>query len=122
MSKGKCLPVLLLGTTLLAAELPLLPAAEDETQLQSMLDENKKKGQFFVRLRGQEFVQGLGGARLYQRLEWRSERGREAYLLVEKDPGEGRWGFLPPFICNGKALLNHCKFCWGTCVPALVRG
>ena len=44
MSKGKYLPVLLLGTTLLAAELPLLPEAEDKTQLQSMLDENKEKG------------------------------------------------------------------------------
>lgn len=43
MSKGKCLPALLLGTTLLAAELPLLPAAEDETQLQSMLEKIKRK-------------------------------------------------------------------------------
>ena len=122
MSKGKCLPVLLLGTTLLAAELPLLPAAEDETQLQSMLDENKEKGQLFVRLRGQEFVQGLGGARLYQRLEWRSERGREAYLLVEKDPGEGRWADFAAFYLQWQSSFKPLQILLGDMRPGFGQG
>ena len=122
MPRGRWVPGLLLGTTVLAAELPLLPAAEDEAQLQSILDEKKEKGRLFVRLRLQEFAGGLGGARLYQRLEWRGNRGREAYLLIERDPGETRWADFAAFYLHWQRPFKPLQILLGDMRPGFGQG
>ena len=122
MPRGSWVPGLLLGTTVLAADLPLLPAAEDETRLQSILEAKKEKGRLFVRLRLQDFAAGLGGARLYQRLEWRSNRGREAYLLIEKDPGETRWADFAAFYLHWQRPFKPLQILFGDMRPGFGQG
>ena len=112
----------LLGTTALAAELPLLLATEDEARLQIILDEKKEKDRLFVRLCVQEFVKGLGGARLYQLLEWRSNRGREAYLLIERDSGESRWADLAAFYLLWQRFFKPLQILLGDMRPGFVQG
>ncbi|MBI2503190.1 MAG: hypothetical protein HYW07_08135 [Candidatus Latescibacteria bacterium] len=96
------------------------PFAGEENALarESELAEQGGPGALSLRLRAQGTP---GQTRQYQRLEWKGH-GQEAYVLVERDPGEPRWNDFAAGYCHWHHPARPFALTAGDLRPGLGQG
>ena len=74
------------------------------------------------RLRLQSVSPTTAGTRVYQRLEVRDEDGREAFFLVERDPGERSWNDFVAFYLRWSSPARPIEVVAGDLRPGFGQG
>ncbi len=123
MWKHSCAVILVLAAYARASVFPAaLLGAGDQEALQDAAAEVDEPGQLGLRIRLQGPFEGLNETRVYQRLEWRLGRGRKAFLLTEKDPGEKRWADFAAFYLQWQGRASPLQVFAGDVRPGFAQG